>query len=242
MNKQTMCRMLTAFSLMIAAGSAAHAACKDEVATALERQRHTSGFRMETKMLSEQGLVNMTVDYVLPNRMRQVVKSTTEPKPVETIVIGRDAWTRLEGEDWRPLHPQVADALAAQMQETLGEDQADKIGDFECMGKMPIGESQYLAYQGENAEPADDNPMAAMQKKMGKKEDKPKLPDRPVRVIYVDPTTGLPVRSIFARANLLEKPIFSAIYTYPVDIKIEAPKFPGAPADKPADAKPEEKK
>ncbi len=45
--------------------------------------------------------------------------------------------------------------------------------------------------------------------------DKPKLPDRPVRVIYVDPTTGLPMRSIFARADKLDKPIFEAIYTYP---------------------------
>ena len=89
MEKQTMRRLLTALALMIAAGPAAHAACKDEVASALERQRKTSGFRMQTKMLSEQGLVNMTVDYMLPDRMRQVITSTTEPKPVETVVIGK---------------------------------------------------------------------------------------------------------------------------------------------------------
>lgn len=231
MMKQTMCGMLTAFSLLIAAGSAAHAACKDEVATALERQRHTSGFRMKTKMLSEQGLVDMTVDYVLPNRMRQVITSTTEPKPIETIVIGRDGWSRMEGESWRPLHPQVADALAAQMQETLGENQEGaELGDFECLGKQPIADQQLLAYQGENAQPGpkDLSPGAA---------EKPKLPDRPVRVIYVDPTTGLPMRSIYARANQLDKPIFEATYSYPADIKVETPEFPGAPADKPDEKK-----
>jgi hypothetical protein len=228
MEMQTMRRLLTAMALMIAAGPAAHAACKDEVATALERQRKTSGFQMKSKMLSEQGLVDMTVDYVLPNRMRQIVSSTTEPKPVETIVIGRDGWTRMEGEPWRPLHPQVADAMAAQMLETLGDDQEGaRLGEFECLGKMPVGDKQYLAYQGENEDPGENNPMAKMTNK-GAKADLPKSPGRPVRVIYVDPTTGLPVRSIFARANLLEKPIFSANYSYPADIKIEAPQLPAA--------------
>jgi hypothetical protein len=230
MNKQSMCRMLTAFSLMIAAGTAADAACKDEVASALERQRHTSGFRMTTKMLSDQGLVDMTVDYVLPNRMRQVIRSTAEPKPVETVIIGRDGWSRLEGEDWRPLHPQVADAMAAQMQETLGEHQEGTLGEFECLGKQPVGGQQFLAYQGENVEegPKNLSPGAA---------EKPKLPDRPVRVIYVDPITGLPIRSIYARADKLDKPIFEATYTYPADIKIDTPSVPGIPADKPAEKK-----
>ncbi|MCK9912941.1 hypothetical protein MXD81_27550, partial [Microbacteriaceae bacterium K1510] len=55
--------------------------------------------------------------------------------------------------------------------------------------------------------------------------------------IYVDPTTGLPVRSIYARANMLDKPIFEATYTYPADIKIDTPQFPGAAPEKPAEKK-----
>lgn len=225
MEKQTMRRLLTAVALIIVAGPAAHAACKDEVASALERQRKTSGFRMQTKMLSEQGVVNMQVDYALPDRMRQVITSTTEPKPVETIVIGRDAWSRLEGERWRPLHPQIADALAAQMQETLGDDPGT-LGEFACLGKQPVADKNFLAYQGENVDPGpkDLSPGQA---------EKPKLPDRPVRVIYVDSTTGLPMRSIFARADKLDKPIFEAIYSYPADIKVDAPQAPGAPVDTP---------
>jgi len=220
MEKQTMRRLLTALALMIAAGPAAHAACKDEVASALDRQRKSSGFRMQTKMLSEQGLVNMTVDYVLPDRMRQVVTSTLEPKPVETIVVGRDAWSRIEGEEWRPLHPQIADALAAQMQETLGETPAGTLGEFECLGKQPIDSKEYLAYRGENEEPGPKNLSPGQT-------ERPKLPDRPVRVIFVDQITGLPARSIYGRADQLEKPIFEAIYSYPADIKIDIPKGPG---------------
>lgn len=229
MNKQTMCRTLTALALMLAAGSAAHAACKDEVATALERQRHTSGFRMDTKMLSEDGLVNMRVEYVLPDRMRQVVTSTVEPKPVETILIGRDAWTKIEGEPWRPLHPEIADALHAQMKETLG-DETGPLGDFECLGKQPVDGKGYLAYRGENEQPGPKNITPG-------EAEKPKLPDRPVRVIFVDPVTGLPARSIYGRADKLERPIFEAIYSYPADLKVDAPPFPGAPANPPAEKK-----
>ena len=48
---------------------------------------------------------------------------------------------------------------------------------------------------------------------------------------------GLPMRSIFARADKLDKPIFEATYTYPADLKVEAPQIPGAPVDKPAEKK-----
>lgn len=227
MHHKTTRRALAAFVMAALAGGAAQAACKDEVATALERQRHTSGFRMKAKMLNERGIVNMTVDYALPDRMRQVITSTEEPKPVETVLIGRDAWSRMEGEPWRPLHPQIADALAAQMQDTVAADLSE-LSDFECLGKQPVSEKSLLAYQGENVEPGpqDLSPGRA---------EKPKLPDRPIRIIYVDPTTGLPMRSIFARANKLESPIFEAEYSYPLDIKVETPAAPGAQKDPPKD-------
>jgi hypothetical protein len=210
-------RMLTAVALLIAASAAAHAAsCKDEVATALERQRKMSGFRMETMMLSPEGKVNMTVDYLLPDRMRQVITSAKEPEPVETVVVGNLAWTRQGKGAWSLVHPQIASALVNQMEETVGNPSAE-VGDFECLGKKPVGDKDLLAYQGENegVGPKNVGPDA---------KDKPKLPDRPVRIIYVDSTTGLPMRSVFVRANKIDKPIFEATYSYPVDLKIEAPK------------------
>lgn len=215
-------RMLTAVALLIAAGSAAHAACKDEVSSALERQRKSSGFRMTTTMLDVGGRINMTVDYLLPNRMRQVVSSTADPKPVETVVVGNYAWSRHEGEPWTLLNAQLTNELVNQMQETLGDEQGE-LGEFACLGKQGVEGKDMLAYQGENVEPGpkDMSPGA---------KDKPKLPDRPVRVIYVDTTTGLPMRSIYARLNRLDKPIFEATYSYPADIKIEAPTPSAAPS------------
>jgi hypothetical protein len=208
-------RLLMATVLLMAAGAAADAAsCKDEVASALDRQRKSSGFRMQTKMISEQGLVDMTVDYVLPDRMRQVIKSTADPAPMETVLVGNLAWMRREGEPWTPLNPKLTNDLVTQLEENLG-DNPGELGDFECLGKQPVGGKDMLAYQGENDPPGPKNLS---------KEKPPKLPNRPVRVIYVDPITGLPTRSIFGRADKLDKPIFEATYSYPVDLKIEAPK------------------
>jgi hypothetical protein len=211
-------RLLMATALIFTAGGAVEAAsCKDEVATALERQRKSSGFRMETKMISEQGPVDMTVDYVLPDRMRQVVKSAIDPVAVETVLVGNQAWSRRVGEHWVPLNPQLTNSLVSQLQQNLGEEQDGTLTDFECLGKKPVDGHDMLAYQGENEQPGP---------KDLSKDKPPKLPDRPVRIIYVDSITGLPMRSIFARADKLDKPIFQAQYSYPVDLKIEAPKLP----------------
>lgn len=210
-------RMLLAIAVTIAAVTAAKADCKDEVAAALERQRKSSGFRMQTQMITEEGKVDMTVDYVLPDRMRQVIKSQKDPLPIETVLIGDRAWSRREGDPWTMVNPQLTSALAKQMDETVG-DVVGELGDFECLGKKDVDGKSMLAYQGENESgPKNLSPGA---------KDKPKLPDRPVRVIYVDTITGLPIRSIFARANLLDKPIFEATYSYPADIKIEVPPPP----------------
>jgi hypothetical protein len=207
--------MLTALALLIAASGAAEAACKDEVSAALERQRKSSGFRMQTVMLSQDGVVNMTVDYVLPDRMHQTLSSVKDPTPVETILIGKQAWSR-QGGPWTLLQPETTDQLVEQMKNTVGEDEA-KLTDFDCLGKQAVAGKDVLAYQGENQDPNEKKDAAA--------KDQPKAPDRPIRVIYVDPTTGLPIRSVFSRANKLEKPIFEANYSYPIDIKVEPPKL-----------------
>jgi len=220
--------MLTAVALLIAASGAAEAACKDEVSAALERQRKSSGFRMQTVMLSQDGVVNMTVDYLLPDRMHQTLTTVKDPTPVETILVGKQAWSR-QGGPWTPLQPETTNQLVEQMKDTVGEDEAT-LTDFECLGKQPLAGKDMLAYQGENLDPNE--------KKKDAANDQPKAPDRPIRVIYVDPTTGLPVRSVFGRANKLEKPIFEANYSYPIDIKIEVPKIEPAKAEPPkADAK-----
>lgn len=206
-------RIVTAVAICFAMSAAAYADCKDDIAAALAKQRNLSSFRMDTVMLTSEGRIHMVVDYLLPDRMRQIIGPVGDPKPVETVLIGKKAWSRQDG-GWTPLHPQVAGALVNQMRESVGDDQDGKLTDFECLGKITVDGRDLLAYQGENDDPTAKNSQA---------KDKPKLPDRPVRVIYVDPVTGLPARSVFGRANRLDTPIFEAKYTYPVDIEIKLP-------------------
>jgi len=206
-------RIVMAVAACFAMSAAAYADCKNDIAAALAKQRNLSSFRMDSVMLTSEGRIHMVVDYLLPDRMRQIIGPVGDPKPVETILIGKKAWSRRDG-DWQAMNPQTTGALVDQMRQTVGDDEERRLPSFECLGKVTVDGRDLLAYQGENDDPA---------AKKSQAKDKPKLPDRPVRVIYVDPITGLPVRSVFGRANRLDTPIFEAKYTYPVDIEINLP-------------------
>ena len=143
-------RMLTAIALLIAATPAAYADCKSEVATALERQRKSSSFRMETKMLSpEGGKINMTVDYLLPDRMRQIVTPRWIPSRSRQWSSATSPGAAARASRGCLLNPQLTHVLVEQMQETLGDDPGT-LTDFECLGKQPVEGRDLLAYQGEN--------------------------------------------------------------------------------------------
>ena len=206
-------RIVMAVAACFAMSAAAYADCKSDIAAALAKQRNLSSFRMDSVMLTSEGRIHMVVDYLLPDRMRQMIGPVGDPKPVETILIGKKAWSRKDG-DWMPMNPQTTSALVDQLRQTVSDDEERRLPGFECLGKVTVDGRDLLAYQGENED---------ANAKKSQTKDKPKLPDRAVRVIYVDPTTGLPVRSVFGRANRLDTPIFEAKYTYPVDIEIKPP-------------------
>jgi len=204
--------------LTLATAGAAYADCKDEVAAALEKQRQTGAFRMSTLMLSQDGPLKMTVEYKLPDRMRQVISPVLDPKPTETVLVGTKAWSN-QGEGWVELAPELTGELVKHFDETVGPD-AGELGSFECLGSVVVDGKEVKAYRGEDVQPGP--------KIVGKAaevaKNKPKDPNAPVRIFYVDPTSGLPTRSVFGRASKLDNPIFKADYTYPVDLSIEAPK------------------
>ena len=198
----------------------AFADCKEEVLSALDKQRKATAFRMETTMVSEQGPVKMMVEYQPPDRMRQIVTVVVNPTPVESILVAGRAWGK-EGDTWKPLANDIASEMVTQLDEVLGEDRGT-IGTVACLGSTAIDNLELMAYRVENdaqVGPEDRSPDA-------KEKARAALADeaRPLRMFYIDQKTGLPMRSVFARANKLDKPIFKATYTYPPDIKIEAPK------------------
>lgn len=198
--------------------------CKDEVLAALEKQRKVASFRMESSMISEQGPIRMSVDYLQPDRMRQVVTRAIAPdKPVETILVGSKAWSK-DGEakdaGWVELSPEITRQIIDSRDEVLGDD-AGTIGTVGCLGSTAIDGRELIAYRIENdaqTGPVDRSPDAKVKAQKALADEA-----RPLRMFYVDPQSGLPARSVFIRANKPEKPMFRADYTY-TDIKIEPPK------------------
>lgn len=223
------CRRSLASSLIAAlpvavlatGATVAHASCKDEVLAALAKQRKAEAFRMESTMLSEKGPLKMTVEYAQPNRMRQITSLAISPdKKTETVLVGGDAWSR-DGEAWVKLSSDITKDIIAQREEIMGDD-AGTIGTVACLGSTAVDGRELMVYRIENDAQTGPRDLSPDAKDKARKA----LADeaRPLRVFYVDPNTGLPVRSIFALANKTDRPIFRADYSYSSDIKIEAPK------------------
>ncbi len=179
----------------------AAADCKQEVADAFDRQRNSSAFRMDTRMINERGPVRMTVDYLLPDRMHQRVKAAIDPAATETILIGKRAWVS-GGSGWQVLLMADALSLAEDMEKTVVKGGGEQ-PIFDCLGYVQLDGRKLKAYEA----------MA----------DKSAPPGQPTRMVYIDPTTGLPVRSILAQKDKLDRPFFQQDYSYPQDIRIEPP-------------------
>lgn len=176
--------------------------CKKEVEAAFEKQRKSSGFRMETSLVNTEGPVTMTVVYALPDRMHQVTKASLTGRVTETILIGDKAWFKAD-KDWAETSVAEAGQIAEQVQNSVVE-APDDVGDFNCNGKIAFEGRDYITYVAEDP--------ASSQKNSG-----------PYRMLYVDPTTGLPVRSVYTLPGKEDKPFFKTVWSYPIDLKVEAP-------------------
>lgn len=185
--------------------------CQAEAAAAMEKQRKSGQYRMDADMITDSGPVKLKEEYLLPNRLRQVVSVLTDPQPVETIIIDSKGW-RNTGEGWEPLQPDdVKQLIDSRLTTATSEDPAT-IGQWACLGKQTVEGRDVIAFEGKEDKPKDVSPGG------------PSMPENDAkRIMYVDATTGLPARGIFARKDKLDKPIFKEVYTYPTDIKIEPP-------------------
>lgn len=193
--------LITALAALLAGAPAALADCRQEVADAFEKQRKSSAFRMVTQMINERGPVKMTVDYVLPDRMHQTVKAAIDPAATETILVGKRAWVS-NGKGWQALPLEDALQIAEELQKTVLQG-AKEQPVFDCLGYVEVEGRKLSAYE-------------AMR-------DKTAPPGAPTRMVYIDPTTGLPARSIVALAEKLDRPFFRQDYSYPQDLTIVPP-------------------
>ena len=200
--------------------SAAHADCTRELHQAFTRQSNSDMVRKEMNLIGEQGPFKMLIEYVKPDRMRQVVTTLIEPdKATETVLVGKEAWGRTP-QGWKPLDPSTTEQLINFFKSTLADVPAN-VGVFECMGAETIEGRKVRAYKGVDEEKPETPEQIEAKKRGETPSEAPK--NEAVRVIYLDIETGLPARIIFAREGMLDKPIFKEVYSYPTDLKIEKP-------------------
>ncbi|MCH9764983.1 MAG: hypothetical protein K0U34_03190 [Alphaproteobacteria bacterium] len=185
--------------------------CTKEVTEAVKLQSATKIFRKETNMITQNGPAKMTIEVVAPDRMRQVVTLLTNPKPVESILIGGKAWSN-GGGAWKKLDAEATGQLFTFFQSITGPRQND-VGTFRCLGVEPVKGRQLRAYMG----------IEDTSKPTAGKDTRPK--NEAERIIYVDPKTGLLAGTIYARKGMRDKPIYAETYTYPTSVDIAEPKI-----------------
>lgn len=198
-------RRLLAFSLIaLLVPATAHADCNAEVNAAFEKQRKSGSFRMASTLVNERGLVQMTVEYVLPNKLHQVSKTLTDPNASEIILIGNQAWSS-NGEGWKVMPDELAEQLRDQMQQTVVDPPKDPLH-YTCGLDAELNGRPMKLYEGTERD------------KKGNKAE-----GLPVRRLYIDAESGLPVRNEVAPVGKPDRPFFTANYTYPEAITIEPP-------------------
>ncbi len=185
--------------------------CQAEAVAAVDKQRKLGAYRMDADMITDSGPVKLKEEYLLPNRMRQTVALATQPTPVETIIVESKGW-RNSGEGWEPLQPEEVKQLIDSRLNTAANSEPETFGRWDCLGKQTLEGRDVTAYEGKEEKPKDVSPGG------------PTTPENEAkRIMYVSAETGLPERGILARKDKLDKPIFKEVYTYPTDIKIDAP-------------------
>lgn len=199
-------RPLLAVAAALALPAAAVAEdCRGAVEAAFAKQRTQKGFRFVAEMPATEGATRMTIDYVLPDRMHQKVEAPGQPAPVETIAISRWAWGT-QGGGWEELQPQFAQSIVAHVGETL-VNPPKMTATFACLGTVKRDGVDLVGYRAGTPQDASGDPTA-----------KPLA-----RTIFVDPVTGLPVRNVVELVDGSAAPVFDGRYSYPADMKIEAP-------------------
>lgn len=208
-------RFLLVGFFVLASGSAfADQSCKDQVDAAFAKLREAKAFRLETTITNADGSLKMKADYVLPDRMHQIVEVSNQPMPMEMIVIGKRAWSNQKGV-WAELPQSFADTVANQIKETVA--QPPKVGtDYKCVGDKDFEGKTYSVYQGTLA-----MPLAADAKDKGPRVSAVSVPNQ--QSVYIDKVTGLPARNIVTPVTDPSKRLFDGTFTVVPNLTIEPP-------------------
>ena len=206
-------RTLFAALAVLASCCSAQADCKAEVDQAFSKLRASKGFRLETKIVNEQqGSLSMTVDYQLPDRMHQRVSLGDSAQQMETIAIGSKVWSN-QGQGWTEVPANFAEVITKQLKDSIAEPSKSKLS-YECLGEATFEGKPFLAYKA-TLDPA------AEETVKGEK-GTPASPAN-IQTLYVDKTSGLPVRNVVTKGDGSDKRLFDGTFSTPSDIAINAP-------------------
>lgn len=198
--------------LLFGLTAGAQADCKSEVDQAFSKLRGGKSFRVETRIVNEkEGTLEMTVDYVLPDRMHQRVKLGNSPALMETIAIGDRVWST-QGQGWTEVPKNFAEAITGQLKQQMAPPTSTTTT-YECLGETEFEGKTYLAYKG--------NLPAPVEERAKSEPDKAPGPDN-VQTIYVDKETGLPARNVVTKAGT-ETRLFDGTFTTPPNVSITEP-------------------
>ena len=218
----------------------ARADCTLEVLEAVKKQSQLKSFRVISNVITENGPMKLTTNYILPDKMHQVAVLAADPNtPLETILISDKAWANA-GPGWQVVPSADVQYLTQQMKTATGA-LAKSVGAFDCVGVETYEGRAHRGYKSK--------PVLPEGVKLPEGTDINEIMrNDAVRMVYIDAESGLPVRSLFAKPDKLDQPIFQETYYYPADLAIEAPKdiladpppaaeaAPHAPPTTPADA------
>lgn len=198
-----MFRYLPAACALALAGASAHAEdCTKAVADAFTKQRTSKAFRVAMTQPTLEGPVDMTVDYVLPDKMLQTVIGAHMPGEQQTMLVGDRAFAGSSGA-FEELLPQFTQSIVTEFR-TATEVPPTNIGVFECVGKSTFEGKEVVGYRSVDQDAARNTP------------------DQLARTIYVDPTTGLPAFNLVlprGGGDIAMK----AVYSYPDNVEITPP-------------------
>ena len=193
-----MLRFAAFATLMTACTAPALADCKGEVEAAFEKQRtRAPGYHVTAEHSQGEGKAEISIDYVLPDRMQQKITAPNERAPIETIAVAKWAWGNM-GAGWEELQPQFAQTVTAHVHEMLAEPIKAE-GDYACLGKVTVDGKEYLGYRSMPRNAAQDAPK---DKGPGAAAAQPEV----ARTVYVDPATGLPAINLISEPKEARSP------------------------------------
>jgi hypothetical protein len=201
--------LLVAIASVSAAMPALAEDCSAKVKAAFDKQREGKSYRVSMTQPTAEGPVEMTVDYILPDRMLQTVVAPHMPGEQQTLLVGNRAFSG-SGGGFEELLPHFTQSVVSEFKSAV-DPANQKFDNFECAGKATVDGKEYDAYRLlDKAAKDPDNALS--------------------RTIYVDGATGLPAYNVVATKATAANPAMKASYTYPKDLVIEAPE--GAPVQR----------